>query len=290
MRLAAPQETLRIIGRYGLHPKKKYGQNFLISEDVVYGILDAAGVTKEDCVLEIGPGIGTMTGYLSEAAREVVCVEIDRSLAKIHEETLADCPNVTVRYEDVLKTDLQEIAESVNGGKPMKVVANLPYYVTTPILMELLKKIELFESITVMVQKEVAARVCAAPGSKDCGAITYAVQYYTEPEVMLRVPPSSFIPRPEVDSCVLRLTAYKEPPVKADEELMFALIRAAFNQRRKTLANALANGLDYHGKKISRGAAAAAITSLGLPETVRGERLSLAEFAALADGVRFDIN
>lgn len=290
MRLAAPQETLRIIGRYGLHPKKKYGQNFLISEDVVYGILDAAGVTKEDCVLEIGPGIGTMTGYLSEAAREVVCVEIDRSLAKIHEETLADCPNVTVRYEDVLKTDLQEIADSVNGGKPMKVVANLPYYVTTPILMELLKKIELFESITVMVQKEVAARVCAAPGSKDCGAITYAVQYYAEPEVMLRVPPSSFIPRPEVDSCVLRLTAYKEPPVKADEELMFALIRAAFNQRRKTLANALANGLDYHGKKISRGAAAAAITSLGLPETVRGERLSLAEFAALADGVRFDIN
>ena len=264
MRLAAPQETLRIIGRYGLHPKKKYGQNFLISEDVVYGILDAAGVTKEDCVLEIGPGIGTMTGYLSEAARE--------------------------RYEDVLKTDLQEIAESANGGKPMKVVANLPYYVTTPILMELLKKIELFESITVMVQKEVAARVCAAPGSKDCGAITYAVQYYAEPEVMLRVPPSSFIPRPEVDSCVLRLTAYKEPPVKADEELMFALIRAAFNQRRKTLANALANGLDYHGKKISRGAAAAAITSLGLPETVRGERLSLAEFAALADGVRFDIN
>ena len=290
MRLAAPQETLRIIGRYGLHPKKKYGQNFLISEDVVYGILDAAGVTKEDCVLEIGPGIGTMTGYLSEAAREVVCVEIDRSLAKIHEETLADCPNVTVRYEDVLKTDLQEIAESANGGKPMKVVANLPYYVTTPILMELLKKIELFESITVMVQKEVAARVCAAPGSKDCGAITYAVQYYAKPEVMLQVPPSSFIPRPEVDSCVLRLTAYTEPPVKADEELMFALIRAAFNQRRKTLANALANGLDYHGKKISRGAAAAAITSLGLPETVRGERLSLAEFAALADGVRFDIN
>ena len=290
MRLAAPQETLRIIGRYGLHPKKKYGQNFLISEDVVYGILDASGVTKEDCVLEIGPGIGTMTGYLSEAAREVVCVEIDRSLAKIHEETLADCPNVTVRYEDVLKTDLQEIAESANGGKPMKVVANLPYYVTTPILMELLKKIELFESITVMVQKEVAARVCAAPGSKDCGAITYAVQYYAEPEVMLQVPPSSFIPRPEVDSCVLRLTAYKEPPVKADEELMFALIRAAFNQRRKTLANALANGLDYHGKKISRGAAAAAITSLGLPETVRGERLSLAEFAALADRVRFDIN
>ena len=290
MRLAAPQETLRIIGRYGLHPKKKYGQNFLISEDVVYGILDAAGVTKEDCVLEIGPGIGTMTGYLLEAAREVVCVEIDRSLAKIHEETLADCPNVTVRYEDVLKTDLQEIADSVNDGKPMKVVANLPYYVTTPILMELLKKIELFESITVMVQKEVAARVCAAPGSKDCGAITYAVQYYAEPEVMLQVPPSSFIPRPEVDSCVLRLTAYKEPPVKADEELMFALIRAAFNQRRKTLANALANGLDYHGKKISRGAAAAAITSLGLPETVRGERLSLAEFAALADRVRFDIN
>ena len=290
MRLAAPQETLRIIGRYGLHPKKKYGQNFLISEDVVYGILDAAGVTKEDCVLEIGLGIGTMTGYLSEAAREVVCVEIDRSLAKIHEETLADCPNVTVRYEDVLTTDLQEIADSVNDGKPMKVVANLPYYVTTPILMELLKKIELFESITVMVQKEVAARVCAAPGSKDCGAITYAVQYYAEPEVMLQVPPSSFIPRPEVDSCVLRLTAYKEPPVKADEELMFALIRAAFNQRRKTLANALANGLDYHGKKISRGAAAAAITSLGLPETVRGERLSLAEFAALADRVRFDIN
>ena len=290
MRLAAPQETLRIIGRYGLHPKKKYGQNFLISEDVVYGILDAAGVTKEDCVLEIGPGIGTMTGYLSEAAREVVCVEIDRSLAKIHEETLADCPNVTVRYEDVLKTDLQEIADSANGGKPMKVVANQPYYVTTPILMELLKKIELFESITVMVQKEVAARVCAAPGSKDCGAITYAVQYYAEPEVMLQVPPSSFIPRPEVDSCVLRLTAYKEPPVKADEELMFALIRATFNQRRKTLANALANGLDYHGKKISRGAAAAAITSLGLPETVRGERLSLAEFAALADRVRFDIN
>ena len=290
MRLAAPQETLRIIGRYGLHPKKKYGQNFLISEDVVYGILDAAGVTKEDCVLEIGPGIGTVTGYLSEAAREVVCVEIDRSLAKIHEETLADCPNVTVRYEDVLKTDLQEIADSANGGKPMKVVANLPYYVTTPILMELLKKIELFESITVMVPKEVAARVCAAPGSKDCGAIKYAVQYYAEPEVMLQVPPSSFIPRPEVDSCVLRLTAYKEPPVKADEELMFALIRAAFNQRRKTLANALANGLDYHGKKISRGAAAAAITSLGLPETVRGERLSLAEFAALADRVRFDIN
>ena len=290
MRLAAPQETLRIIGRYGLHPKKKYGQNFLVSEDTVYGILDAAGVTKEDCVLEIGPGIGTMTGYLSEAARQVVCVEIDRSLEKIHEETLADCPNVTVLFQDILKTDLQEIADSANGGKPLKVVANLPYYVTTPILMELLKKKELFESITVMVQKEVAERVCAEPGSKECGAITYAVQYYADPEVVLDVPPSSFIPRPEVDSCVLRLTAYKEPPVEADEELMFALIRAAFNQRRKTLANALANGLDYHGKRISRGAAAAAITSLGLPETVRGERLSLAEFAALSGCVRFDIN
>ena len=280
--LASPSATREVLEKYGIHAKKKYGQNFLIDANIVKGIIEAAGITKEDCVLEIGPGIGTMTQLLSRAAGRVVCVEIDTSLEPILEDTLSECDNVDIIWKDVLKTDLVKIAEDYNKGKPLKVVANLPYYVTTPILMELLEKKGCFESITVMVQKEVADRIKAGPGRSDYGAISLAVAYYARPEVAMIVPPSCFIPRPGVDSAVLVLRAFKEPPVDADEKFMFALIRASFNQRRKTLANALTHGLAYKNVHLTREEVVSALETMGLSPTVRGEALGLEQFALLS--------
>lgn len=276
-----PGETLRVLDKFGIHARKKYGQNFLIDGKVVRDIIAASAITKDDCVLEIGPGIGSMTGLLSEAAGHVVCVEIDRSLEPVLAETLAGCDNVDIIWGDVLKTDLQAVADTYHGGKPLKVVANLPYYVTTPILMKLLESGTCFDSITVMVQKEVAERICAEPGGKEYGAITLAVAYYSEPEIVREVPPSCFIPRPGVDSSVLLLRARKEPPVTADPGVLFRVIRASFNQRRKTLANGIANGCG-----IPRQAVEQALTEAGLPVTVRGEQLSLTQFADLSERLR----
>lgn len=282
--ICTPGETLRILDKYGFRARKKFGQNFLIDGNIVRGIIAAANITEEDCVLEIGPGIGSMTGLLSRSAGRVVAVEIDESLRPVLAETLADCPNVDVIWQDVLKLDLREVAEQYHGGRPLKAVANLPYYITTPILMKLLEYQGLFESITVMVQKEVADRICAAPGTKDYGAITLAVQYYSEPRAVLEVPPSSFIPRPGVDSSVVCLKARPEPPVQEDPAWLSAVVRASFNQRRKTLANGILNGLTVEGKRIpvTREEVNAVLTDAGLPVSVRGETLSLAQFAAVA--------
>ncbi len=280
--LASPSATREVLEKYGIHAKKKYGQNFLIDANIVRGIIEAAEITKEDCVLEIGPGIGTMTQLLSRAAGRVVCVEIDRGLEPILEDTLSECDNVDIIWQDILKTDVVKIAEDYNGGRPLKVVANLPYYVTTPILMELLEKKGCFASVTVMVQKEVADRIKAGPGRSDYGAISLAVAYYARPEVAMIVPPSCFIPRPGVDSAVLVLRAYEEPPVDADEKFMFALIRASFNQRRKTLANALTHGLAYKNVHLTREEVVSALEAMGLSPTVRGEALGLEQFALLS--------
>ena len=280
--LASPGGTLEVLDKFGIRARKKYGQNFLIDANIVRSIVRTAGITKEDTVLEIGPGIGSMTQLLSEAAGKVICVEIDESLRPVLAETLAGCENVTILWGDVLKTDLKAVTEEYNGGRPMKVVANLPYYVTTPILLKLLEIRGCFESITVMVQKEVAQRICAKAGDSECGAISLAVQYYAEPEVAVHVPPRSFIPHPNVDSSVLHLKAHEHPPVEADEGLMFALIRAAFNQRRKTLANAAAHGFCYEGKALSRELIAEALEEMDLPAAVRGEALSLEQFARLS--------
>jgi len=282
--ICTPGETLRILDKYGFRARKKFGQNFLIDGNIVRGIIAAADITEEDCVLEIGPGIGSMTGLLSRSTGRVVAVEIDESLRPVLAETLADCPNVDVIWQDVLKLDLRGVADQYHGGKPLKAVANLPYYITTPILMKLLEYQGLFESITVMVQKEVADRLCAAPGTKDYGAITLAVQYYSEPRAVLEVPPSSFIPRPGVDSSVVCLKARPEPPVQEDPAWLFAVVRASFNQRRKTLANGILNGLTVEGKRIpvTREEVNAVLADSGLPVSVRGETLSLVQFAAIA--------
>ena len=282
--ICTPGETLRILDKYGFRARKKFGQNFLIDGNIVRGIIAAADITEEDCVLEIGPGIGSMTGLLSRSAGRVVAVEIDESLRPVLAETLADCPNVDVIWQDVLKLDLRGVADQYHGGKPLKAVANLPYYITTPILMKLLEYQGLFESITVMVQKEVADRLCAAPGTKDYGAITLAVQYYSEPRAVLEVPPSSFIPRPGVDSSVVCLQARPEPPVQEDPTWLFAVVRATFNQLRKTLANGILNGLTVEGRRIpvTREEVNTVLADAGLPVSVRGETLSLAQFAAIA--------
>ena len=280
--LATPGMTRYILDKYGIRARKKYGQNFLINADLIRGIIDAAQITEDDCVLEIGPGIGSMTQLLSKAAGRVVCVEIDESLRPVLAETLEDCDNVKILWQDILKTDLSKICEEYNDGKPLKVVANLPYYVTTPILMELLEQKNVFTSITVMVQKEVADRIRSGPGSKEYGALSLAVQYFARPEPALNVSPSNFIPRPSVDSCVLRLEAYREPPVECSEKVMFALIRAAFNQRRKTLANAISHGYTLGGKQYTREEVTGALDKMGLPPTVRGEALSLEQFAQLS--------
>ena len=281
MYLSNPTNTLAVINKHEFAFQKKFGQNFLIDEGIVNKIVREAGVTKDDFVLEIGPGIGTMTQLLCEQAGGVAAVEIDTNLIPILKETLAEYDNVTIINEDILKVDIKKLAEEKNGGKPIKVVANLPYYITTPIIMGLFESNVPIDSITVMVQKEVAYRMQVGPGTKDYGALSLAVQYYSKPQVVINVPPECFIPRPNVGSAVIRLTRYKEPPVKVrDEKLMFKLIRASFNQRRKTLANGLNNSPEIN---FSKEEITAAIESLHKGSSIRGEALTLSEFAALSD-------
>ncbi len=280
-KLSNPQKTIEVIQKYEFTFQKKFGQNFLIDSHVLNKIIASADITKDDFVLEIGPGIGTMTQYLAEAGRQVLAVEIDKTLIPILHETLSAYDNVEVINEDVLKLDICKIVEEKNGGKPVKVVANLPYYITTPIIMGLLESHVPVESITVMVQKEVAMRMQAGPGTKDYGALSLAVQYYCEPYIAANVPPNCFMPRPKVGSTVIRLTRYSKPPVTTEnEQLMFRLIRASFNQRRKTLANGLNNAPDLHYTKEQ---IAQAIEQLGVSASIRGEALTLEQFARLAD-------
>lgn len=279
--LGNPQNTIAVLQKYNFVFQKKFGQNFLIDTHVLDKIIRAAGIGPDDCVLEIGPGIGTMTQYLACAARKVVAVEIDRALIPILEDTLEGYDNVTVINDDVLKVDVAELAKRENDGKPVKVVANLPYYITTPIIMGLFENHVPVESITVMVQKEVADRMQVGPGTKDYGALSLAVQYYAKPYIVANVPPNCFMPRPKVGSAVIRLDRYEEPPVRVDDEkLMFRIIRASFNQRRKTLSNGLKNSpeLAFSKEEID-----AAIESLGKGPSVRGEALTLEEFAALSN-------
>ena len=279
--LGNPQETIAVLQRYGFNFQKKYGQNFLIDTHVLDKIIGAAQIGPDDFVLEIGPGIGTMTQYLAEAAREVVAVEIDTKLIPILQDTLKEYDNVTVLNEDILKVDIRKIAEEKNGGKPIKVVANLPYYITTPIIMGLFESEVPLDSITVMVQKEVADRMQVGPGTKDYGALSLAVQYYAEPYIVANVPPNCFIPRPAVGSAVIRLTRYQEKPVKVnDASFMFKIIRASFNQRRKTLQNGQYNSSEL---RIPKEKTVAALEEMGLTPTIRGEKLSLEEFAQLSD-------
>ena len=282
-KLSNPQKTIEVLQKYNFTFQKKFGQNFLIDPHVLDKIIAAAEITKDDFVLEIGPGIGTLTQYLAEAAREVVAVEIDSSLIPILEDTLSSYDNVSVINEDVLKVDLKKLAEERNGGKPIKVVANLPYYITTPIIMGLFESHVPLKSLTVMVQKEVALRMQAGPGTKDYGALSLAVQYYADPYLAANVPPNCFMPRPNVGSAVIRLTRFEETPVKVtDEALLFRLIRASFNQRRKTLQNGLVNSPELH---FSKEQVAAAIETLGVSPSIRGEALTLEQFAALCNAL-----
>ncbi len=279
--LVSPQDTIAVLQKYHFSFQKKYGQNFLIDPRVLDKIISSAEITKEDMVLEIGPGIGTMTQYLALAAGKIVAVEIDRQLIPILEDTLDGYDNVRIINADILKTDVVRLAAEENGGKPVKVVANLPYYITTPIIMGLFENHVPLKSVTVMVQKEVADRMQVGPGTKEYGALSLAVQYYAKPYLVANVPPNCFIPRPKVGSAVVRLERYDKPPVQVkDERLMFQVIRASFNQRRKTLANGLKNSaeLDFSREEINQ-----AIAGLGKGESVRGETLTLEEFAALAD-------
>ena len=282
-KLSNPQKTIEVLQKYNFSFQKKFGQNFLIDPHVLDKIIAAAEITKDDFVLEIGPGIGTLTQYLAEAAREVVAVEIDSTLIPILKDTLSAYDNVSVINEDVLKVDLRKLAEERNGGKPIKVVANLPYYITTPIIMSLFESHVPLKSLTVMVQKEVALRMQAGPGTKDYGALSLAVQYYASPYLAANVPPNCFMPRPNVGSAVIRLTRFEETPVQVkDEKLLFRLIRASFNQRRKTLQNGLVNSqeLDFTKEQV-----AAALATLGVSPSVRGEALTLEQFAALANAL-----
>ena len=279
--LGNPKYTIEVLQKYGFVFQKRFGQNFLIDTHVLDKIIAASEITKDDFVLEIGPGIGTMTQYLADAAREVIAVEIDDALIPILQDTLKEWDNVSVIHGDILKTDINKIAEEKNQGKPIKVVANLPYYITTPIIMGLFESHVPVESITVMVQKEVADRMQTGPGSKDYGALSLAVQYYAKPEIVANVPPNCFMPRPKVGSAVIRLTRHKEMPVQVDDEkLMFRLIRASFNQRRKTLSNSLKNSqeLNYSKEQVET-----AITESGLPLNIRGEALTLEQFAELSN-------
>ena len=284
--LGNPQETIAVLQKYNFAFQKKFGQNFLIDPRVLEKIIKAAEITEDDCVLEIGPGIGTMTQHLACAAKKVIAVEIDRALIPILQDTLSGWDNVKIINEDVMKVDLAKLAEEENGGKPLKVVANLPYYITTPIIMGLFENHVPLKSITVMVQKEVADRMQVGPGTKDYGALSLAVQYYAKPYIVANVPPNCFMPRPKVGSAVIRLERYEEPPVKVkDEKLMFRIIRASFNQRRKTLANGLKNSaeLDFTKEEIAE-----AIAAIGKESGVRGETLTLEEFARLADELSRD--
>ena len=279
--LGNPKYTIEVLQKYGFVFQKRFGQNFLIDTHVLERIIEASEITKDDFVLEIGPGLGTMTQYLAEAAREVTAVEIDDALIPILKDTLKEWDNVTVLHGDILKTDIRKIADEKNQGRPIKVVANLPYYITTPIIMGLFESHVPVDSITVMVQKEVADRMQTGPGSKDYGALSLAVQYYAEPKIVANVPPNCFMPRPKVGSAVIRLTRHQNPPVTTlDEKLMFRLIRASFNQRRKTLSNSLKNSqeLPYFKEEVE-----AAITECGLPLNIRGEALTLEQFARLSD-------
>lgn len=279
--LGNPTNTREIIDKYGFMFQKRFGQNFLIDGNVVEKIVREAGVTKDDFVLEIGPGIGTMTQLLCENAREVAAVEIDTNLIPILKETLAPYDNVTVINEDILKVDIPALAQEKNGGRPIKVVANLPYYITTPIIMGLFESHVPIDSITIMVQREVADRMQVGPGTKDYGALSLAVQYYAKPEIVLNVPPTCFMPRPNVGSAVIRLKKHETCPVQVDDaEFMFRLIRASFNQRRKTLANGLSNSSEL---TISKEKIAEAIESLGVSPSIRGEALTLEQFAQLAN-------
>lgn len=280
--LGNPQNTIEILKKYDFMFQKRFGQNFLIDTHVLEKIIKSAEITKDDLVLEIGPGIGTMTQYLCENAREVIAVEIDKNLIPILEnDTLAQYDNVTIINEDILKLDLNALVKERNGGKRIKVVANLPYYITTPIIMGLFESHVPLQNITVMVQKEVADRMQAGPGSKDYGALSLAVQYYAKPYIAANVPQNCFMPRPNVGSAVIRLTLHEEPPVKVkDEAFMFALIRASFNQRRKTLVNGLTNAAELN---LSKEEVQAALEELGLPATVRGEALTLEQFAELTN-------
>lgn len=279
--LGEPAHTVAVLQKYNFHFQKKFGQNFLIDTHVLERIISEAGVTKDDFVVEIGPGIGTMTQYLCEAARAVAAVEIDKNLIPILHDTLGGYDNVEIINDDILKVDIAALAEEKNGGKPIKVVANLPYYITTPIIMGLFESHVPIESITVMVQKEVADRMQCGPGSKDYGALSLAVQYYAKPQIVANVPPNCFMPRPNVGSAVIRLTRHEKPPVEVtDERLMFRLIRASFNQRRKTLVNGLKNASDL---SFTKEQIETAIEAIGQPLTIRGEALTLAQFAELAN-------
>ena len=280
-KLSDPKKTIEVIQKYQFAFQKRFGQNFLIDAHVLEKIVSAAGITKDDCVLEIGPGIGTMTQYLAESAGQVIAVEIDTNLLPILTDTLKDYSNVKVINQDILKVDINELVKEYNNGRPIKVVANLPYYITTPIIMGLFESNVPIDNITVMVQKEVADRMQVGPGSKDYGALSLAVQYYASPYIVANVPPNYFIPRPNVGSAVIRLTRYQEPPVQVkDPKLMFKLIRASFNQRRKTLQNGLNNSpeISFSKEEITK-----AIESLGVSPSVRGEALSLEQFAQLAN-------
>lgn len=281
--LGNPQNTIAALQKYHFNFQKKFGQNFLIDTHVLDKIIRAAEITKDDFVLEIGPGIGTMTQYLAQAAREVVAVEIDKALIPILQDTLSGFPNAEVIHDDILKVDIAGLAEQRNGGRPIKVVANLPYYITTPIIMSLFESQVPLASVTVMVQKEVAERMQAGPGSKDYGALSLAVQYYAEPYIAANVPPNCFMPRPNVGSAVIRLTRHEVPPVQVDnEKLMFQIIRASFNQRRKTLVNGLNNSPEI---TITKEQITEAVESLGKGAGVRGEALTLEEFAGLANKI-----
>ena len=287
--LGTPSATAAVIEKYQFNFQKRYGQNFLIDTNILKKIIEEAGVTKEDCVVEIGPGIGTMTQYLAESAREVVAVEIDKNLIPILEDTLSEYDNVTVINEDILKVDLRKLAEEKNNGRPVKIVANLPYYITTPIIMGLFENQVPLSSITIMVQKEVADRMQVGPGTKDYGALSLAVQYYARPEIVLQVPPACFMPRPGVGSAAIRLTKHEQPPVRTkDEKKLFAVIRASFGQRRKTLANALTNGFCYEAEsgktqRVTRQQVYDVLEQMELSRTIRGEALTLEQFAELSD-------
>ena len=281
MKLGNPKNTIEVIQKYDFDFQKKFGQNFLIDERVLEKIISAAEVNKEDFVLEIGPGIGTMTQYLAENAREVMAVEIDKNLIPILSDTLSAYDNVSILNADILKVDIAKIVEEKNGGKPVKVVANLPYYITTPIIMGLFESHVPIDSITVMVQKEVADRMQSGPGTKDYGALSLAVQYYAKPEIVANVPPNCFMPRPKVGSAVIRLTRHEQCPVDVeDEKFMFRVIRASFNQRRKTLANGLNNAPDI---QVSKEDIAKALEELGVGASIRGETLTLEQFARLSN-------
>ena len=279
--LGNPKNTIEILQKYNFNFQKKFGQNFLINTGVLEDIIDAAEVTDEDMVLEIGPGIGTMTQYLCENARQVIAVEIDINLIPILKDTLSAYDNVRIINDDILKVDINELAREYNNGRPIKVVANLPYYITTPIIMGLFESHVPIESITVMVQKEVADRMQAGPGTKDYGALSLAVQYYSKPQIVVNVPPSCFMPQPKVGSTVISLRRHQQPVVQVeDEKLMFKVIRASFNQRRKTLANGLNN---YGGINLTKEQIQQSIEELGVPVNIRGEALSLEQFACLSN-------